>query len=724
MVSRDYLLKKLKEKKTYELDEFIEHGKLNLYEVRKCLLNILQTELQNIPCCDDVNNYKYIYKIFKYLEKPSTHEEKKNIMSVLYKCRNICNRKINSKRGRKHSKVFEKINDIICAALADINEYDVSLADEQSTYQVLYNLIFELRNYDYVYELIKTFPYRTLARNAEGKYLVEELIDRYLFDIIKNKDSLISEIIYLQKIIKLFFDNPKFLLPNNEIRKILRKLEDYTKEIDSLNIEESKKGSALFFISDLISVIDKNEYTKEELLSELKKISDGIDIEYINSKDLEYLFKYIKDITVVLKNEDCSKNSFEKVSEYTNIFNEIIECEKLKRRLNNFNNKVIKFLKDVSFKKKAIDYLDYKYSINKTFNSSIREEEKRIFMDDKDTVIDLRDKFTLTIDNENTKIYDDALSIEMLEDGSYLLGIYLTDVASFIPIGSKIDERAYETGKNIYSINKTITIFSDEFIDKFSLIKDEQRRVIGFFFKFNNRFELLSFDIKKCLIKIGENYSHYKANTLITDSRETDEIVTLKKLVELSRTLMKRNEKEYEVSKEIKNLRRTIFDGVEVKGSISSIAIEDIMIYLNWKLASIFANNPNLPFIYRNNLGCYDEKVMEDIRRFIQNNNDYKYLTELFENVCPPSFYSINNLGHNGFQLDAYCHATNPLRNYASVETQRLIVKYLIDKDKSVSPLDYQRTNQICEYLNSRIQVNDEYMYELSSLLNRQLTKK
>ena len=73
-----------------------------------------------------------------------------------------------------------------------------------------------------------------------------------------------------------------------------------------------------------------------------------------------------------------------------------------------------------------------------------------------------------------------------------------------------------------------------------------------------------------------------------------------------------------------------MFDGVEVKGSISSIAIEDIMIYLNWKIASIFANNQHLPFIYRNNLGCYDNKVMEQIKGFIQNNNDYKYLTEKF----------------------------------------------------------------------------------------------
>lgn len=724
MVNKEYLLNKLKEKRTYELDEFIEHGKLNLGEVRLCLLNILQTEIQNIPFSDDVQNYKYIYKIFKYLEKPSTHEEKKNIMSVLYKCRNICNRKLNSKKARKSSKVLEKINDIICVSLVDINDYDVSLADEQSTYQTLYNLIFKLKNYDYVYELIKTFPYRTVARNEEGKYLIEELIDRYLFDIVKDKESLISEIIYLQKIIKLFFDNPKFILPNNEIRKILKKLEDYTKSVDSLDIEESKKRSALFFISDLISLMDKNEYSKEGLLKELKSVLDGFNIGTILPDEISFIFEYIKEITLILRNENCSKESFEKLNEYSKMNNEIIENDKLKRRINTFNNKVIKFLKDVSFKKKAIDYLDYKYSINRTFSSSVKAEERKIIIDQGEEVLDLRDKFTLTIDNENTKVYDDAVSIDILDDGSYVLGVYLSDVASFVQVGSNIDKRAYEAGKNIYSFNKTVTIFSDELTEKFSLSRDKERRVLGVFFKFDSNFKFLGFDVKECLIKIGENYSHSMANSLITDTRITEEIVALKKIVEISRTLMNRNERDYVISKEVKDLKKTMLDGVPVKGSISSVAIEDIMIFLNWKLASLFANNSDLPFIYRNNIACYDSVVIDDIRRFIQKNSDYKRLLEFFDNVCPPSFYSVNNLGHSGFQIDAYCHATNPLRNYASIETQRMIHKYLIDKDTNVTIEDYKRANEVCEYLNARIDANDEYIYEMSSLLNWQLTKK
>lgn len=724
MVNKEYILKKLKEKKTYELEEFIENGNLDLAEVRLCLLNILQTEILNIPCSDDVQNYKYIYKIFKYLEKPSTHEEKKNIMSVLFKCRNICNKKLNSKIGKKHSKVFEKINDIICVALVDINEYDVSLFDEQTTYQTLYNLIFELRNYDYVYELIRTFPYRTVARNKDGKYLIEELIDRYLFDIVKDKESLISEIIYLQKIIKLFFDNPKFILPNHEIRKILQKLEDYTKNIDSFDMEESKKRSALFFISDLFSLIDKNEYTSEELLHELKKIFDGINIEMLSSTEARFLLKYKADVFDILKHDNCDKESFEKIGLFAKNLNETIINEQLKRRLNSLNNKILKFLKDVSFKNKAIDYLDYKYSINKTFNSNVKEEEKRIIIDNGDEVIDLRDKFIFTIDNENTIMYDDAVSLEFLEDGSILLGIYLTDVASFVKVGSNIDRRAYEAGKNIYSFSKPITIFSDELTQKFSLTRNEDRRAIVFFFKFDVNFKCLGFDVKRCLIKVSENYSHYDANTLITDVREKDEVIILKKIVELSKILMKRNGKDYVISKEIKELKKNLFEGLELKGSISSMAIEDMMIYLNWKIASLFANSSDLPFIYRNNIATYNSEIVEEIRKFIQKNSEYKYLIEFFGNVCPPSFYSVNNLGHNGFQIDAYCHATNPLRNYASIETQRLIQKYLIDKDTNVTVEDYKRANEVCEYLNARIDVNDEYIYEISSLLNRQLTKK
>ena len=88
-------------------------------------------------------------------------------------------------------------------------------------------------------------------------------------------------------------------------------------------------------------------------------------------------------------------------------------------------------------------------------------------------------------------------------------------------------------------------------------------------------------------------------------------------------------------------------------------------------------------------------------------------IKERFAKLCPPSIYSCENLGHTGLNLDAYCHSTNPLRNYASLECQRLIIEHIINKDNTIDlEKEKQYIKELCEYMNNRINLNKVFIEE------------
>lgn len=713
----DKILSKLKKKDYYTLMELVDFRHNDVMEAKNILLKILHDEVSSIPLNNNISSYKYIYKIFRYLGEPKTLQEKEKIIRNLNDCLRICNNRITSALANKKSKqkiaVLQKIRDIIEVTIIELEYLDIKDRNEEVSYNLLMYLIFEVKNYNYLFEIIKTYPDRIIACNSEGKYLIEELIDRYLLEITKTNNQ--TEIIYLEKIIKLFMDDSKLKLDKHEIKRIVDKLYNQVLDIDSLKLNREEKINMLFFINEIISVMDKTVHTKEEVIEMMWDAFNYIRFEDYDPYTKIYMLRFFDNIVSVIE-EDSVNNKTVK-----DIQNDIIEISKIpfskrdKKFLDSFNNVVLKYLNDMNIKNNSHEYLEYKYAIKKEISNDVLEEAKRLTLLDDKEVLDCTDKYIVTIDGENTCLYDDAISIEKLPNGNRLLGIYLADAASFIKPDSLIDKRAYELAQTVYLPGSYITMLPEPIFEKMTLKSNEKRRAIGYFFLLDEKMNCINFYVKRCLIKVSNNFSYDMADSYLTDSRSIDEIKILKEMYEVSMSLNQKD-KNVEEYRKVKQIKKMILTQEDIVESMSSNMIVNFMVFINSFIASFFASHPELPFIYRNNLVGFNEKVLKKINNIIEGDLNYQEALRYVKILNSPSFYSLYNQGHKKLNLDAYCHLSNPLRSYCSLELQRLVIKYMLEQDYEVLPEERIRLKKLCEYLNSRMQMNNEYKSEIENI--------
>lgn len=691
----------------------------------ECLLKILHDHVAGIPLTNDIKKYEYLYKILKYLEEYAPDYGKRKIYKDLNEIGKNCNKRIlkahNSKHNKDNTKVLEKIKDIIDVTKMSISYCDGKDSKELRSYDLLVSLVFEIKNYNYLYEIVKTYPNKIIARNADGKYLIEELVDRYLCEIVKNES--LGQVIYLEKVIKLFIDNPKLKISDEDTIKIINNLNSSINEINNILLPNSQKQKIIFFINEIITYIDKKKYTNVDIINKIRDMKK-YDFSGIKKPETDFISQYLKNLHKITMDKEYNDKTIKQLNNYIMTIDKLSVKSEIKDELINLAKIIIKYLNNSIAKDQMCNYLDYKYNINCNYAKDVIDETKNIVIFNGEQVLDCTNKFTITIDKNGTRVYDDAISLEKFDDGTRLLGIYLADCASFVKRDSAIDLKALSLGSTVISMNRYHSMFPPDLVKKLTLSSNNNRRVIGNFFLLDKDMNCISFSVKKCLINVHENYNYERSNFLLADSRNIEEIKLLKEMLVVSKQISKLNYAKQEF-RTVKKLKREIIYQEEVKDTLSSFMISDFMIYLNSYIANFFNKHPEIPFIYRNNLSNYSEDIIKRFNKILINDYDSDSVLSYINLICPPSYYSTINEGHNGLNLDAYCHATNPLRNYCSLEIQRLIEKYIINKDMYVSEDEAKRLHDLCEYLNSRISMNNEYVEESYNLGNNQkkLTK-
>ncbi|MEG2600109.1 MAG: RNB domain-containing ribonuclease, partial [Bacilli bacterium] len=304
-------------------------------------------------------------------------------------------------------------------------------------------------------------------------------------------------------------------------------------------------------------------------------------------------------------------------------------------------------------------------------------------------------------------------------NGNYLLAVFVADVASFVPRYSVFDRYAYEKSETIYIPHNVKTMLPEPFTEKLNLISKEDRPTIGHFIVLDEKMNILDFSVKKCLINVDKNYNYEEVVEEIKD----DEL--LKNMYELSSKLHSKHE-EKEIYRTIKNLKNVNLNDI----GIGSSMIVEFMTLTNCLIAEYFDNHPEIPFIFRVNKGTYDKEVFNKIKELTNDKDKINDFRKMLDLVFSSSLYSTKNVGHKGLHLKSYCHSTNPIRNYASLECQRLIIEHIIENNKEIN-LEEERIylTELCEYLNKRMEINKLYKNEYLTVrknlsLESQKTKK
>ena len=335
---------------------------------------------------------------------------------------------------------------------------------------------------------------------------------------------------------------------------------------------------------------------------------------------------------------------------------------------------------------------------------------------------DLRDVRMVTIDGEDAKDLDDAVSIERLDNGRYRLGVHIADVSHYVREKNPLDKEALKRGTSVYLIDRVIPMLPKKLSNGIcSLNPKVDRLTLSCIMDIDSSGKVLDHEIVESVIRTNERMTYTDVTKILKDndpelSKRYDYLLDdFKAMEELCNILYKKRTKrgaidfEFEESKIILNEFGKPIDIKPYEREIANRIIEEFMLVCNETVAEhMFWSH--LPFVYRIHEDP-DEEKLEKFREFIYNlgyivkwNGEVKprNLQEILEKVrgkkeetvvstlllrsMMRAKYSPECVGHFGLAAKYYCHFTSPIRRYPDLQIHRIIKEFIngkIDDDRS-----------------------------------------
>ena len=368
----------------------------------------------------------------------------------------------------------------------------------------------------------------------------------------------------------------------------------------------------------------------------------------------------------------------------------------------------------------------YKYGIYPEFSNEVKEELKSIpdVVDEKELEgrVDLTDKVIFTIDGDDTKDIDDAISIEKKED-NYVLGVHIADVSNYVKENTALGDAAYERGTSSYLADTVIPMLPHQLSNGIcSLNEGELRLTMSCVMEFDKNGKLLDYDIFESYIRSRKKMTYKHVNNLlmnnIVDEGYEEFSSVLQDMLELSHILRKNMEKrgyidfDLDEVKIIQDENGKAIDVVKRDRGEGEKLIENFMIAANETVANHIANM-DLPFIYRvheepkpekiqefiqmvsllgykltGHFSDFSPLVMQNILEQLKEKKEFLILSSMLLRSMRKAEYSRDNVGHFGLASNAYTHFTSPIRRFPDLVVHRLLKKYLIEKDMSMTTIN------------------------------------
>ena len=374
----------------------------------------------------------------------------------------------------------------------------------------------------------------------------------------------------------------------------------------------------------------------------------------------------------------------------------------------------------------GIDILSiaYKYGFSDEISDEVKDEVEEITKEYEEkkekefarrkAIKDYSNRRIITIDGDDAKDLDDAISINILENGNLLLGVYIADVTYFVRENSLIDKKALEKGTSVYLVNKVLPMLPFKLCnDLCSLNEKEEKLVLALDMEIDKEGNLINYELNEAVIKSSHRMTYNVVNNIINDeevdSEYSDILEDINIMLELSHILRLEKAKRGSLNFDIPE---AIID-VDNNGRVSEIRkrerdeaekiIEDFMVYTNEVVASM-VYNLELPFIYRvhdepdqyklarfkkviaNTAFRFNNKIKslnpKDLQKILNEINESDYgLSTMFLRMMAKAEYSTLNIGHFGLGSKCYTHYTSPIRRYPDLMVHRLLKKYIINSE-------------------------------------------
>jgi ribonuclease R len=337
---------------------------------------------------------------------------------------------------------------------------------------------------------------------------------------------------------------------------------------------------------------------------------------------------------------------------------------------------------------------------------------------------DFRDVFTITIDPEDAKDFDDAISLRKEKEGVWEVGIHIADVSHYVNPGSAIDDEGFDRGTSIYLIDRVIPMLPEKLSNMVcSLRPNEDKLCFSAVFMMNKNAEVLEEWFGKTIINSNRRYNYEEVQAMIEggEGDYKDELLFLNGLAQKLRNERFKGgainfhsvEVKFKLDENGKPLSTYIKENKE-----ANWLIEEFMLLANRRVAEFIGtkkgNRKPKTFVYR----VHDEPNPEKLNRFTEFLGKLGYsmktgsrksmahsFNRLFEQISgkgeenmieaiairtmAKAEYSTQNIGHYGLDFKYYTHFTSPIRRYPDLMVHRLLERYL-DGKPSVSEEEYE----------------------------------
>lgn len=346
--------------------------------------------------------------------------------------------------------------------------------------------------------------------------------------------------------------------------------------------------------------------------------------------------------------------------------------------------------------------------------------------------LDYRSKNVFTIDPEDAKDFDDALSLEKLENGNLSIGIHIADVSHYVKQNSSLDAEAYERGNSVYFVGRVIPMLPEKLSNQIcSLVPFEDRLTYSVIIEMTPRGKIINYSIDKTIINSKRRFTYEDAQKVIESGKGdlAEDILQLNKIAEIYRKKRMREGSFNFISPEVKFILDE--NGVPVSIIIkqlkqSNMLVEEFMLLANKLVATQIAvpkSGAVKPFVYRIHDLPDQEKIVEfsrfvktlgytfdpnatsksigfqNLLNQVKGKAEEVLINELAIRSMAKAIYSPNNIGHYGLGFNYYSHFTSPIRRYSDLIVHRLIFNYQYLKSGEIYSL--AQLEEICENISA-----------------------
>ena len=480
--------------------------------------------------------------------------------------------------------------------------------------------------------------------------------------------------------------------------------------VNKRNLNKAFDGDVvLVYVYNKINIKDKYEGEVIEIIKRKKNKFKGIVqinknfgfVKVIDKKN--YIDFYI------------DKKQIKKYNEDEMVLVELINWPKDSKKP---NGKITKSFGNIGNIDTEIHSILNEFELSEKFSKKIIKEVKKINngIDEKEIKKrrDFRNILTFTIDPEDARDFDDAISIKHLYKKEYEIGIHIADVTHYVKESSIIDNEAKNRATSVYLVDRVISMLPEKISNYIcSLIPNEEKFTFSAVFKIDLEGNVKESWFGKSVIKSKRRFTYKEVEKILNKENKKKYIEkALEKINQIAQKLRKKRSEKGSINFEKKEVKFILNEKKEPKKIIfkesnqATKLIEELMLLTNKKIAEyIYIKIKNKKAVYRvhdfpdqekikelkevcNNFGYKLEtkgkglaKSLNKILNNIKGKQEQNMIDNLAIRAMSKAEYSTKNIGHYGLSFSKYTHFTSPIRRYPDMMVHRILNKLLQNKE-------------------------------------------